>query len=36
VKKPAREDALLELLLKLHIERDAAGGIEEVHSVILQ
>jgi hypothetical protein len=36
VEKLAREDALLELLLQLHVERDAAGGVEKVHGVILQ
>jgi hypothetical protein len=34
--KPPGKDALLELLLQLHIEGDAAVGIEEEHGVILK
>jgi hypothetical protein len=30
----AREDALLELLLQLHVERDAAAGVKEIHAVL--
>jgi len=31
-----RENALLELLLQLHVERNAAGGVEKIHGVIRQ
>jgi hypothetical protein len=30
------EDALLELLLELQVKRDAAGGVEKEHGVIVQ
>ena len=36
VEKLAGKDALLELLLQLHIKGDAAGGVEEEHGVIVQ
>jgi hypothetical protein len=36
VLKLSRKDALLELMLQLHIKRDAAVGIKEKHSVVLK
>jgi hypothetical protein len=34
--KLSRKDALLELVLQLHIKRNAAVGIKEKHSVVLK
>ena len=36
VGEPSGEDALLELLLELQVKRDAAGGVEKEHGVIVQ
>jgi hypothetical protein len=36
LRKLSREDAVLELLLQLHVEGDAAVGVKEKHGVVEQ